>query len=558
MKFDKIRSAYQCEMTILTPVHIGNGEKYVNNFDFLHEEGMLKIFNHNRLFTLVERLGHNKILSFANAVEENDIKAWLKRNKINVKSATLYSMPCRGRSPRDISIQIRDGMGRPLMPGSSLKGAFRTAIMAQLSEEDNKQVVAQNISKIKVMHSIKPPSADHQISEKLLGKDAKMNLMRMLTVADFHYGHNDVNLQQVLVSRLTSPQNMGVKFSVWVEKINDSAIAVSQISFDDYLSKQAAGKPEFGFRARLSLDWLLKAITKKTKKTIATEIGFLSGKSGKHISQLHDFYNNLNAKNEELADNEAIIQLAWGSGWNGMTGQLLEKEELTYDLRKKLQLAPKYIDFPFPKSRRIAVTNDLAVPMGWVLLKFTDKDVLRKAEEIRLRDKLIRKHKKDEGRLYPWRAFIRKIQKISDWGIFKQQILLNEAVKEWQARQDVAAVVKEAAIKVRKQHPKKWDEERDAQVADWLQPAGIKWEIFEILSTSGTESHQYNTALLDQINNLSDWSQYKQEKIKINTLDKQCAEMLKKKFSDWGCKKSEEEEQRKIFKQLVKRLSKLK
>ena len=80
--------------------------------------------------------------------------------------------------------------------------------------------------------------------------------------------------------------------------------------------------------------------------------------------------------------------MAWGSGWRGMTGQLLESDDLSDDLRKKLRLADRYLSFPFPKSRRLTLVNGTDSPMGWIKLSFMPMSEVKKAEMERQRQQI--------------------------------------------------------------------------------------------------------------------------------------------------------------------------
>lgn len=388
MNFQNIRTAFHCEMQILTPVHIGNGEKYVNNFDFLCEGNRTRVFDHKRLFAMVEQLDGSHIESFAAALEDGQLTHWLRSNNININEAVVHSFSFPAHNePRDINRHIRDGFGRPIIPGSSLKGVFRTAILARLAEEDQTNPMSQVLEKLKKQEKVNVKFADSTMCANLLGKDAKMNLMRSLTVADFTFFPKDVQVQNAYVTRLTNNTRFVRKpWNIWIEKLNQSATATGQISFDDFLIAQARGKETFNFKADLTLAWLLEALRKRTNKTLDSELNFLRNKTGDGIDDMKQFYAKLKQDHQNLPENEAIVQFAWGSGWKGMTGELLAPELLTNEVRNKLKLANKYLNFPFPKSRRVAVTGDSALPMGWIRLKLTSKGEMRRAGAIKVQE----------------------------------------------------------------------------------------------------------------------------------------------------------------------------
>jgi len=172
-----------------------------------------------------------------------------------------------------------------------------------------------------------------------------------------------------------------------------------------------------------------------------------------------------------------------------------------------------------------------------------------------------------EDKKSPWRAVLHRLPEVSDWGVLKSQVLVNAELSRYQAAQEVGEAVAEMAKKVACTYPKKWTQERDREVADWLQPSGITWEPLAKVKTTATQTSQpmdtrTDNRILETITNFSNekeqgWQQYKEARIKINKLDKQCAKALKDKFSQWGLKKSRNKAEKQELKKLGRRLKAL-
>ena len=388
-----IRTVYQCNLRTLTPVHVGSGEKLVRNFDFFQQNNKLHVIKSSKMFSVIEKLAADKIMEFARAIEEEDVVTWLQKQGIHLDSIASYSfMFPEPKTPREIHAHIRDAFGSPFIPGSSLKGALRTAIIRKLVQaEDNFQIKPADTNlKFK----------DQTICRSLLGHDPKENLLRTLTVGDYTFQPDQIRIQKVWVNRLTNKTNFAGKFPpIYIEGINNNASSQGIISFNEFLPDKDNEKGCFKFRTRLTLPWLLDACRSLTRHTIETELQFLKGKTGKSVDGLRTFYSRLSGQVKELSENEVILQIAWGSGWRGMTGQLLESRDLTNELRKKLRLAVKYISFPFPKSRRVTSVNGVDNPMGWVKLSFIPMEEAKRKEQERqqLIAVLENKHRKEEA-----------------------------------------------------------------------------------------------------------------------------------------------------------------
>ena len=376
----------------MTPLHVGSGETMRSGFDFFIDSGMVHVINTAHLFRKVQKMGMDKIKEFTTAIEEEKAQNWLKQHGINMKEIAISSYPTpKGKKiPREIRAHIKDGYGASYLPGSSIKGAFRTAIIRKLARENN--------SKIKI-GSKNLKFADQTLCKSLLGNDAKTNLMRTLTIGDFVMVPDKIDLHIVWVNRLISQENFAGKFPICIEGSAKAALATGTISIDQFLPREDAEKRCFKFKTRLSLHWLLAACRELTSHTIETELAFLKGKSGKPIKGLVSFYQSLAEDQKKLGENEAIIQMAWGSGWRGMTGQLLEAEDITPQIRNDFKLAPKHLQFPFPKSRRVVTVNGADLPMGWAKISFMSKEALQQEEEERKQQEIILKQEEEKRRV---------------------------------------------------------------------------------------------------------------------------------------------------------------
>lgn len=375
-----IRESYVCRMEALTPVHVGSGESLKKDFDFFVIKGRVWLVSASLLMAEIEKLGADRIDTFTRAIEDHQAGQWIGQQGIKMDKISRASMNLPGgdKTPREIRAQIRNGFGKPYLPGSSIKGSLRTAIIRKL---------LPNLTK-----DIKMQVNDQELCKELLGKDAKMNLMRTLAVGDFSVcGEAGVTLNNALVYRLKSATNMMPKqvgpykkktdMKICIEHLQSSSICQGTISLDCFLPEKDNEKKCFDFKARLDLPWLISACRELADHTIATELDFFRDKTGKPVADIRKFYQELQEEQKQLKKNEVIIQMAWGAGWRGMTGQLLEADDLNDNIRKRLNLAKNYLDFPFPKSRRIVTVNGESRPMGWVKISFFSKEELRRKEE---------------------------------------------------------------------------------------------------------------------------------------------------------------------------------
>ena len=98
---------------------------------------------------------------------------------------------------------------------------------------------------------------------------------------------------------------------------------------------------------------------------------------------------------------------------------------------------------------------------------------VQEAEKRRLEEEARRQAEIDKQ--YPWRKHLRDLDTITEWGDLRQKKLDDPALREYQAEQEVAEKISAAADRIRRARKKKWKQEWDAYLQDWLTPAGVAW-----------------------------------------------------------------------------------
>jgi len=125
------------KIKVLSPLHIGNGETK-NKMSFFVESGNIYFIDENKLMYLVNK--HNLSEEFIRWISEggNSIDEFLKNHtniKKELKQNSLYVLPTRGEIEGDINLHIKDSQNRFYIPGSSIKGAIRTALLYMVLKE---------------------------------------------------------------------------------------------------------------------------------------------------------------------------------------------------------------------------------------------------------------------------------------------------------------------------------------------------------------------------------------------------------------------------------------
>ncbi len=397
--------ALQYQVELLTPVHIGSGDVYVKGLEYFPPSrgdsgSQIKVLPKNWLTRIEKDLDISAINDLADRIDAGEVQAWLSKTG-QMKNLPIHSLSLNHSEPppREVRQQIRDGMGNPLLPGSSLKGAMRTSIVYALLQSDPN--LQQSLERIQDQYRRERPRrtqyADQKLMSEILGRNPNYDLMRALRVGDvlteppFQCG-----LHKVQTLTLSNATHFKEKFLNVVEGLNSGHVGLGLLSFDQYLLHKAATKAREGFTfpSEFDQDFLLRALNQTSRDLLQSELAFLEDKQGQHIEQLKNEYLQLQRELENLDQNEALFNCGWGTGWLGMTGPLMDNDDLqkeNHALRKALQLAAnkdrdtgkfRYLQFPFPKSRRVALTNGSAAPLGWIKIRVQSMEAVREQQRV--------------------------------------------------------------------------------------------------------------------------------------------------------------------------------
>ncbi|MDZ7391318.1 MAG: type III-A CRISPR-associated RAMP protein Csm5 [candidate division KSB1 bacterium] len=127
-------------ITCLSPVHIGTNMKY-DRFTATFHQGTWYVIDLDRVLA-----GGADAEELARDMAERTFSwaAWLKEHDLRPQQVSLYALPCPedpGETP--VLEAIKDAYGRPYVPGTSLKGALRRALLWHLisNNDDHRRLV---------------------------------------------------------------------------------------------------------------------------------------------------------------------------------------------------------------------------------------------------------------------------------------------------------------------------------------------------------------------------------------------------------------------------------
>lgn len=362
-----------CNALCITPVHIGTGTQFTG-FDGLYDAGRWWLID---LDKILERVADANQLASNMGTKDFTWANWLRRNSIAPQDVAAYGVSCP-KDPNPVPIRefIKSVYRRPYFPGSTVKGALRTAVvLAALSQEENYLRLEKQLQNIReLFRSGEPPwnkaATLGRVAEGTEGfavrgrkNDAKYDLLKMVMASDSNSIDTD-SLQlietasvgterftKMWAEAVTAGKNLTVSFS----------IAEVEIAFLKELGLER-------FFEWLHPDRLLEACFKRSKLLLDSEAEYFSRQPlilGR-ISQLRE----LNQKETPL------IRLGWGQGFlsTTVTDVVRKSDEKLFDeaIRESVSFVRRWHTVPhrFPKTRRVILDSvgNAADVLGWVQL----------------------------------------------------------------------------------------------------------------------------------------------------------------------------------------------
>lgn len=386
-----MQTQMKIQLDTLSLLHIGNGTFLQKGTDFIVENGLLHVVNLDKLAAVLN-FDQDLIQQWSDAIVRNNSEAFIRAH---LGSSSLEGISKRvvasrisfDRRQTTLKEYIHDGLGRPYVPGSSLKGSIRTAVMATLArprvapliEEREKalQALAQEPKSEKEMKELQSDVWRHfrdnllKMEKTVLGASPEKSLFRYLSTGDAFFEKGiEMAVMQI---------NLNIrKRSSLLDDSKQQPIEV--IPSGVRSSFRMNVKPEFLNRLGLATaDRLFLLINDHTRDLVESEIAFWQEGDGCSYTDKDQYLAELNKVLEVVRScksGECVLRIGQASGWRFVTGAWLEElkrlDKTSFE-REIVNLARRknrefYSDYPFPKSRRIDSESHL---IGFVKLKIS-------------------------------------------------------------------------------------------------------------------------------------------------------------------------------------------
>jgi CRISPR type III-A-associated RAMP protein Csm5 len=346
----------------LTPVHVGSGNLLYNNTDFVTErvddESCLIVISEEKIWKI---LGEQHLDNWLETIaQRKDLIDFLKTYSSNLKpedyakrQILLFS---RVNSNETLKEAIHNGMGLPYIPGSSIKGAIRTAVLASLANKiQNKE------SKIQRFDRGRTKILAVDIEKELFGNDPNSDVFRFIQIGDAYFEKESEIATHLVNLNIRGGNNnlMDRSKSQLVEAIGMEVESSLQLKIAKQYYDFVKNKfPQVGDLPVLSISDLFGLINEHTRKLVKEEIeewaAISKDKTGgdDYVEEMKTILQKINACTEGKS---CVLRIGHASGWRFITGAWAESLSNFEDVVVPASRPNNrnYEDYNFPKTRRL-------------------------------------------------------------------------------------------------------------------------------------------------------------------------------------------------------------
>ena len=358
----------------LSPVHVGSGITFQGNFEYLYFalERKVAIIDEAKVFGIVGTENLDKWLGIID--RRDDLLAYLctRRPAVTAFDTARRVLTVPGKAP-SADNSIREHIhtnGTPFLPGSSIKGAIRTALLAGRVQEKIRFV--QQTENLKNRYG---KFDDEQLEKEIFGADPNHDYLRLLRVGDVHFEETNCLLAET-VNQTGKGYEMKHTVRQFVESLPENSVGFGRIGIQEDLRREASKRQYFNRAAdHLSLDRIFKEINANTQRLLQKEIAYWQDKDLPREADLYlESLDQLLEEARQCGPDACVLRLGFGIGYSFITGgwqeDLLDKTTMQ-QVAGAVRRRDGYENMPFPKTRRVMLNGR---PMGFVKISVASKE----------------------------------------------------------------------------------------------------------------------------------------------------------------------------------------
>lgn len=412
---EDLNKKYFIEIEVISPVSIGAGtdKDWMKNLDFVVKNGKVYKLNFRKMLRPDSGIEVDKLS--ASLQDKDEKRIWnLLESKVNDISEAVFEV---SSSPKDcIKSQVKNELsGKPIIPGSSLKGAIRSVLFKELKDKgknSEKDVFGDSDTGSEFMRFIK-------ISDVEFDKTGLVNtkIFNLRSLGNKRFGGGWKH-----GANETGEEFKPNGFNTFYEVLLPGEKACGSLMFSECLfdkfgeEKQVKGDVK---RKYLDVNNLFDLINRHTIEYLRKELDFFEKYSADKTEEICDALHDICSQIEQLPKSSCILKMAVGSGFHSITGDWIFDD---YSIDEIKSHRGCFQGIESAKSRKVAFGKNQFSLMGFVKLRvMSDEEVcayeqkreydLKKQEQIREEK---RKQKEQEILLQQTKIKYRQLIKIAE------------------------------------------------------------------------------------------------------------------------------------------------
>lgn len=345
----------------VSQIHIGNGSFLQEGNDYLADDNYVYVLNVDKLGSIIGE-DPKSIQLWSDAIMNGSASMFLKDR---IQGHPIQDITRRkikriaGSKMEQSSLKecMHDGLGKPYVPGSSIKGAIRTVVMSSLARKEIvKRLNKENDRRKwkKIIQDIESELLHFEAYTKKGKRDTgpSSDIFRFISTGDAFFDKGvEIAIKQVNLNITERNSLLDNKKQQVVEAIKPGVSSHFRLKI---------GEDFYRYSGIEDMQNLFKIINDHTYNLLCDEIDFWAKGEGSCYIGQDDYLDQLDLildTIEECQPNECVLRIGQASGWRFVTGAWLEEIDRQYFKNEIVpQCRPKnflYKSFPFPKSRRI-------------------------------------------------------------------------------------------------------------------------------------------------------------------------------------------------------------
>lgn len=363
-----------CKVTTLTSVHTGSGRHLQKDTEFITGKDRAVVIDDRKVLNII---GKDNIDNWIACINRGsslmDLIRTIKPN-VELDDVALRGMDLIASNitnSRTLKEQMLSGGEIPIIPGSSIKGSIRTAILNYLLAQYQKTPFHHED-----VFNRREKIDDKTIMQKYFGNSPNNDLLRFLTIGDALFDYETWVCNVLSMNKVRNGIRMEPGLGQLTECIPDSVETEIRININHKQLDLNAGKKYLTnhFEFLQSYNSLFDVINAHSGKVLEAELLFWEDEKDDEL--VADYLEKLQLMIDIIKackPGECVLRVGHGSGWLGMTGGWAKDDKYIPDPeiwnaivdKARPGNRSKYSEYPFPKTRRMDNYGEL---LGFIKL----------------------------------------------------------------------------------------------------------------------------------------------------------------------------------------------